>query len=365
MIKQKLKYVLENTYHSQSPMKADLEYLLAQKSRGSTEQIMHFADEIRSCHVADGIVLRAIIEFSSFCNNTCTYCGLNKSNTALPRYQMTREQILQLVSNIAEVGIKTVVLQSGESICMDPFWLARIIEDIKTEFDMAVTLSVGERDTEEYRLWRQTGADRYLLKIETTNPTNYGLLHPGMNFENRLRCLSDLKKLGYQTGSGNIVGLKNQTYTDLTQDILFFRKENFDMLGIGPFIPHPHTQLATEPQGNLELTLRTLSLTRIVTKDTYLPATTAIGVAGSSNALRLALTAGANVVMINFTPATYNKLYEIYPGRVTSNSSPKCIIKELEDIAESLGRYISYSRADSLKNRNANIPQKQALVKQN
>ncbi|MBN1806852.1 MAG: [FeFe] hydrogenase H-cluster radical SAM maturase HydE [Sedimentisphaerales bacterium] len=364
MIKQKLKYVLKNIYRSQSPTKTDLEHLLAQQGQDSTEQIMRFADEVRSSHVGDGIVLRAIIEFSSFCNNTCTYCGLNKFNTALPRYQMTREQILQLVNEIAIVGIKTIVLQSGESICIDSFWLAQIIEDIKTEFDMAITLSVGERDTEEYRLWRHAGADRYLLKIETTNPTNYGLLHPGMSFENRLRCLADLKVLGYQTGSGNIVGLKNQTNADLAQDILFFRKENFDMLGIGPFIPHPQTQLAAEPQGNLELTLRTLSLTRIVTKDTHLPATTAVGVAGSSNAVRSALTAGANVVMINFTPAAYNKLYEIYPGRVTINNSPQCIIKELENVADGLGRYISYSRADSLKNCNEDIPRrKKVLVK--
>jgi len=359
---QNLQSVLEVLYYGHSPTMAELEYMLAPNKNGSVRQMMQLADEVRSRHVGDGVVLRGIVEFSNICQSTCAYCGLNKFNTKPPRYQMTREQILEAVNDIAEAGIKTVVLQSGQNIHMDPFWLARVIEDIKHEFDMAVTLSVGERRTEEYLLWKQSGADRYLLKIETTNPGLYGLLHPGMSIENRFRCLHDLKNTGYQTGSGSIVGLKNQTCADLAKDLLFFQKENFDMLGIGPFIPHPETSLADEPCGDLELTLRMLSLTRILTKDTHLPATTAVGVAGSNDALGLALAAGANVIMLNFTPPAYQKLYEIYPGRENSESLSNRIINELENIAENLGRYISYSRADSLKYCNKNMPQKKALV---
>ena len=364
MPERNLQSVLESVYDSQSPAKADVEYLLAQDDRDSARRMACLADEVRSRYVGDGIVLRGIVEFSNFCKNTCAYCGLNQYNENLPRYRMTREEILESVRDIAEVGIQTVVLQSGEDVCLNPFWLAQVIEDIKNEFDMAVTLSVGEWDTEEYRLWKQAGADRYLLKIETTNPALYRRLHPGMRLENRLRCLCDLKSLGFQTGSGSIVGLKDQTCADLARDMLFFKERDFDMLGIGPFIPHPDTPLADEPQGDLKLTMRTLSLTRILTKETHLPATKAIGVAGHSGAVRSALAAGANVVMLNFTPPAYKKFYDIYPGREKTADSPERIINELENIAETLGRYVSYSRADSLKERNENMLRKQTLAKE-
>ncbi len=355
MPERNLQSVLESVCYGQCPAVADLEYLLAQKDRESSRRIADLADEVRSRYVGDGIVLRGIVEFSNFCRGTCAYCGLNRDNTTLSRYRMTKEQILESVNDIAEAGIKTVVLQSGEDTCLDPFWLARVIEDIKDEFDVAVTLSVGERNTEEYGLWKRAGADRYLLKIETTNPTLYNLLHPGMSFENRRRCLSDLDSLGFQTGSGSIVGLKSQTCADLARDILFFKEQDFDMLGIGPFIPHHHTPLADQPQGDLGLTLRMLALTRILTKDTHLPATTAVDVASHGEAVASALAAGANVIMLNFTPPAFRKLYEIYPSRESPACSPRRTIKKLENIADRLGRYISYSRADSLKSCHENV----------
>jgi biotin synthase len=365
MPERNLQSVLDSVCEDRTPARADVEFLLSQGDRDSTRRIMHVADEVRSQYVGNGIVLRGIVEFSNYCQNTCAYCGLNTFNTNLPRYRMTTEQIMESVNNIAETGIKTVVLQSGEDRDMDPFWLAQVIEDIKDEFGIAVTLSVGEWSEDEYRLWRLAGADRYLLKIETTNPALYSQLHPGMSFENRLRCLNDLKSLGYQTGSGSIVGLRNQTCADLARDILFYKQEDFDMLGIGPFIPHHQTLLANEPKGDLGWTLRTLSLTRILTKDTHLPATTAIRIACNSDAVISALAAGANVVMLNFTPPAYKKLYEIYPERERSARSFSRIVKDIENIAHALGRYVSLSRADSLKQRNKNMLQKQTLVKEN
>lgn len=365
MPERNLQSVLDRVCDDGIPIRADVEFLLAQGDRDSTRRIMHAADEVRSRYVGNGIVLRGIVEFSNYCQNTCAYCGLNTFNTSLARYRMTREQILKSVNDIAEAGIKTVVLQSGEDRDMDPFWLAQVIEDIKDKFDMAVTLSVGEWSEDDYRLWKQAGADRYLLKIETTNSMLYSRLHPGMSFGNRLRCLDDLKSLGYQTGSGSLVGLRNQTCADLARDILFFKEDDFDMLGIGLFIPHHQTPLAEEPQGDLGLTLRTLSLTRILTKDTHLPVTTAVGVAGDCDAVISALAAGANVIMLNFTSSAYKKLYEIYPGKERSARSSGQIIKEIETIADTLGRYVSLSRADSLKQRNENLLQKQTLVKEN
>lgn len=363
MRERNLQSVLDSVCDDGNPTRPDVEFLLAQGDRDSIRRIMHAADKVRSHYVGNGIVLRGIVEFSNVCQNTCAYCGLNTFNTNLLRYRMTREQILESVSYIAQTGIQTVVLQSGEDRDMDPFWLTQLVEDIKDEFDMAVTLCVGEWSEDEYRLWRQAGADRYLLKIETTNPMLYSRLHPDMSFENRLRCLRDLKGLGYQTGSGSLVGLPNQTCADLAQDILFFKEENFDMLGMGLFIPHRQTPLANEPQGDLGLTLRTLSLTRILTKDTHLPVTTAVGVAGNRDAVRSALGAGANVVMLNFTPSMYKKLYEIYPGKERSARSSGQLVKEIETIADTLGRHVSFSRADSLKQRKENLLQKQTLVK--
>lgn len=356
----KLQSVLEKI--RREPLVADLEWLLAEESNERTEQIMRFANDVRAKFVGDGIVLRGIVEFSNHCKNTCAYCGLNKFNADLPRYRLTKQQVLEAVEEIANAGIKTVVLQSGEDAEMEPVWLAELIEDIKARFDMAVTLSVGEYGCDEYRLWKKAGADRYLLKIETTNPNLYGKLHPGMSLENRLRCLRDLKTLGYQTGSGSIVGLKGQSYRDLAEDIMFFKNENFDMLGIGPFIPHPKTPLAAEPVGNLDLTMRMLAAVRIVTGNTHIPATTSVGVAGSPEAVRDALEAGANVIMLNFTPVAYKKLYQIYSGRDTNGDSVESKIEELENIAESLGRRLSFSRADSLK---TNLLPQQVLVNQN
>lgn len=365
MTEQNLQSVLEKVYASDQPAVTDLVYLLEQTGDGPTEQIMRFADNVRRRFVSDGIVLRGIVEFSNFCRNDCAYCGLNKHNTDLPRYRLTREQITQSVAEIAAAGIKTVVLQSGEDPLPDPLWLAQLIEKIKTDFDMAVTLSVGERSTEEYQLWKDAGADRYLLKIETTNPNLYERLHPCMKLENRLRCLDDLKTLGYQTGSGSIIGLKNQTCEDLARDIIFFRDNDFDMLGIGPFIPHERTPLANEPVGDMRLTLRTLALARIITRNTHLPATTAVGVAGSTDSVKAALKAGANVIMLNFTPPEYKKLYQIYSGRDSYIGSPDRAINKLKDIARSIGRNISFSRADSLKNRKENAPLGQVLVNSN
>ena len=218
------------------------------------------------------------------------------------------------VRDIDRAGVKTAILQSGESEGVDTSWLREIIEEIKGRFDIAVTLSVGERSYRDYKIWKDAGADRYLLKIETSQKKLYDSLHAGSSFENRLRCLEYLRCLGYEVGSGNIVGLRGQTMSSIAEDIIFFKKEDFDMIGIGPFIPHPETELAGEAKGAADAALKVLALTRIVTKNTNLPATTALG--SMERDFRIdGLKAGANVLMHNFTPAKYRRLYEIYPAR--------------------------------------------------
>jgi biotin synthase len=351
------KDVLDRVYAAELPCPADIEYLLSLQD-DEAALLYSYADKVRHDFVGDEILIRAIIEFSNICRNTCFYCGLNKNNSKLQRYRLNREEILAAVKNIAVAGIKTVVLQSGEDDDLNVIWFRKVIEDIKTYFNIAITLCVGERSREEYQLWRQAGADRYLLKIETSDKRLYESLHPLMSFENRLRCLEDLKSLGYQTGSGNIVGLKGQIPQVIAADILFFKKENFDMIGIGPFIPHHCTPLRDESAGSLNLTLKTIAITRIVTKNSHLPASTAVGSIGTGDARVLALQAGANVIMPNFTPQPYRRLYEIYPAKRCINEQPNECVGCLNMMGQTLNRSIEYSRGDSLKNidRVAHLP---------
>ncbi len=274
------------------------------------------ANKVRIKHKGRRILFRGIVEFSNICNNCCAYCGISRLNKELERYFMKDKEILSSVKRIALSGIGTVVLQSGETDSLDDDWLAWIIRKIKKTHDnMAVTLSVGEKSRSSCKKWKDSGADRYLLKIETSNPELYHALHPGMSLENRKRCLSDLKELGYETGSGTMVGLPQQTLLDIARDILFFYRSGFEMIGTGPFIPHKKTPLKNEPAGDIDLVLKTLSATRIVMKDINIPATTAVGSLSAKDHRFEALECGANVIMPNFTPLPYSDLYEIYPNK--------------------------------------------------
>jgi biotin synthase len=244
-------------------------------------------------------------------------------------------------------GMRTVVLQSGEWPDMEASWLCEVIRQIKWRYDMAVTLSVGERSFEDYKLWREAGADRYLLKIETTDEDLYGELHPGMSFSRRLECLGELNFLDYQTGSGNIVGLKGQSLRSLAADIAFFGRNKIDMIGIGPFISQAETPLCGASVGSTELTLRVLALTRIVTRSALMPTTTALETV-TVGGRELGLRAGANVVMISFTPVQYRDLYSIYP-RKDIGRNVGAVIKEIEKICIENGRNIDYSRGDAAR----------------
>ncbi len=344
-----LQRVLNRVYSEKRPRIEDLEFLLSLKTPDKRDALFDFADRVRETHMGRGILLRGIVEFSNHCRNTCRYCGLNRFQDGLERFRMTRDEVLACVRNIDEAGIKTVVLQSGEDPECDSGWLAELVFDIKEHFSGAVTLSVGEWTAEEYDLWRRAGADRYLLKIETTNPKLYRDLHPGMDHNFRLACLETLASLDYQTGSGSIVGIKGQSVRDLAKDILYFSESEFSMLGIGPFIPHSGTDMGREPPGGMDLALKMLAVARIVTKNTHLPATTALGSQSGSSAWKAALKAGANVIMPNFTPAPYRRGYDIYPGRDRVAESPKSCVAVVESMARSIRRTVDFCRGDSLK----------------
>lgn len=331
----------------QSASARDLEYLLAAESPDELDALYREASRIRDERCGARMVLRGLIEFSSCCKNDCQYCGLNRTNKNAERYRLTKDEILESAALVHKAGIRTVVLQSGEDDC-DAEWLADIVREIKNRYDMAITLSVGERPREDYALWKEAGADRFLMRVESSDSDLYASLHRGRTLDTRLRALDDLQSLGYQTGSGIMVGPPGQTLAHIARDILFFASRDFDMIGIGPFIPHPDTPFRDERAGTVALTLKTVALTRIVTGNAWLPATTALGSLDRDYRVD-ALRAGANVVMPNFSPVSVKRKYEIYPGKRCISEHTGACAGCMGRLAQQAGLALDYARADSLK----------------
>ncbi|HSW00262.1 MAG TPA: [FeFe] hydrogenase H-cluster radical SAM maturase HydE [Sedimentisphaerales bacterium] len=341
--------VLERIGSAPTPDRADLVRILRIADPVEMASLTGFADAVRRRSIGDGVLLRGIVEFSNFCRNTCQYCGLNRRNTRLARYRLTREQVVTAARNICATGIKTVVLQSGEEDNLDAVWLREVIVDLRSSLDAAITLCVGERSRQEYQMWKQAGADRYLLKIETSDPALYESLHPGMSFCSRTKCLEDLADLGYQVGSGNLVGLKGQTVESLAGDLAFFQRGRFDMISVSPFIPHSQTPLAAERAGDLEMTVKMIALTRILCPNAHIPASTAIGSLHGRDERPRALAAGANVIMPNFTPGDVRRLYDIYPGKAGCDLTPQRSVAAVEKMVTAMGRRVDYARGDALR----------------
>ena len=293
------------------------------------------ADRVRRETVGDEVHIRAIIEFSNICARQCSYCGLNCTNPNIDYYQMTEEEILQTAREAIEAGYKTIVLQSGENPALDRQWMGRIVREIK-QMGAAVTLSIGELSDEDFRYYREQGADRYLLKHETADPDIYSRIHPCGTLESRTHCLMTIHELGYETGSGFMIGLPGQTLETIAEDLLLLKKIGCKMAGIGPFIPHPDTPLRDQPPGDPELTKRAVALARILIPDANLPVTTALGVVNQT-AKENAFSCGANVVMKKVTPDEYKEAYEIYPAKL-DKTNIKEDRKLLEQQIRALGR---------------------------
>ena len=311
----------------------------------STQPTVLFAaaDRTRQKYVGDGVYLRGLIEFSNYCKNDCMYCGIRRSNMRAQRYRLSPAQIVEMAHKAVDYGYKTVVLQSGEDGFFAVDVMCDIIRQIK-KTGLVITLSIGEKKREEYASYKQAGADRYLLRIETTDKALYEKLDPGMSFENRMRCLQDLKELGYEVGSGSLVGLPGQTLESLAEDLLFFQRLPVDMAGIGPFIPHPDTPLFSETaNGHFELSLKMMAIMRLLLPDINIPATTAMETLHPQGRL-LALQCGANVVMPNVTEGNYRQKYELYPGKICTGDTPAKCRACIEGKIRSIGRHVSQSR---------------------
>ncbi len=310
------------------------------------------ADKIRHENVGDEVHLRGLIEFSNICRNNCMYCGIRKDNPLLKRYRMSEEELVDTARKAAEMGFKTIVMQSGEDMWFSQERMCKIIEQIK-KFDVAITLSIGERSYEDYKAFREAGADRYLMRIETTDKDLYHKLDPNMSWQHRHECLMMIKELGYELGSGIMVGLPGQTIESIADDLIYLQDIGIDMAGIGPFIPHAQTPLKDAAGGTLELGLRTMATMRIMMPDINIPATTAMESLHPQGRIR-ALQCGANVVMPNVTEGEYRRLYELYPGKICVDDTPtqckSCIGMKIMSIGRTVG--LSYG------GHNGRLPQK-------
>jgi biotin synthase len=309
---------------------------LRETDPGALDKLYRTADSIRCRSVGNSVHLRGLIEISNVCDRLCGYCGLRAANRRLTRYRMTAPEILQCAVQAQSLGYGTVVMQAGESEEAVPaVWMAGIVRTIKERTPLAVTLSLGERNVEDLVRWREAGADRYLLRFETSDPDLYARIHPprcGI-VSDRIALLKVLARLGYEVGSGIMVGIPGQTYESLARDLLLFRELDLDMIGVGPFIPHPATPLGSgrwpsdpaageQVLNSEEMVYKAVALTRLLCPNANIPSTTALATINALNGRELGLMRGANVVMPNLTPGAYRRYYEIYPDKACVAEEP-------------------------------------------
>jgi biotin synthase len=304
---------------------------LRETDPAALEQLFAQADEVRRTHVGDAVHLRGLIEISNYCVRQCHYCGL-RAERQTPRYRMNREEILACAHQSVELGFGSVVMQAGEDFGIEAHWLAEVIRAIKAETPLAITLSLGERLPDELQLWRQAGADRYLLRFETSDPGLYAAIHPKRKDapgahsspSDRIDQLKLMRQMGYEIGSGVMAGIPGQSYEMLARDIELFAELDLDMIGIGPFLAHPETPLgrpdaptagSEQVPSNEWMVLKTVALTRIVCPQANLPATTALATINTVDGREHGLESGGNVFMPIVTPSPYRQMYQIYPGK--------------------------------------------------
>lgn len=333
---------------------------LRETDAASLAELWRMADATRQAHVGGEVHLRGLIEFSNYCMRLCAYCGLRASNDQVTRYRMSAEEILDCVRQAVALGYGTVVLQSGEDPLTRTEWMADVIRRIKAETSLAVTLSLGERSDEDLATWRAAGADRYLLRFETSNRALFERIHPPRpdGPTDRIPILRRLRELGYEVGSGVMIGIPGQTYDDLARDIELFGKLDLDMIGCGPFLPNPQTPLGDQdtwesaPEGdqvpNSELmTYKVIALTRLMCPRANIPSTTALATINTQNGRELGLVRGANIIMPNLTPAEYRIHYEIYPNKACIHETAQACSQCIRARIRAIGREVGTGRGDS------------------
>lgn len=321
--------------------------LLSLQGDEERRYVQQRAMEVARLNFGNGVFVRGLIEISSYCKNNCNYCGIRCGNRAALRYRLTKEQILECCRAGDGLGFNTFVLQGGEDVVQNDEWVTDVVCAIKREFpDKAVTLSVGERSADAYRAFRAAGADRYLLRHETRNDEHYSLLHPRtMSAVNRRKCLFTLKELGFQTGSGMMIGSPYQTLEHIADDMMFLDELRPQMIGIGPFIPASGTPFEKFSAGSVDLTILVVSLLRLRFPHALLPATTALA-SLHSRGRELAILAGANVVMPNLSPSDVRSKYSIYNNKKSTGGESAQQIESLRQSLDAIGYQINFSRGD-------------------
>lgn len=320
--------------------------ILLSANEADAEIMFDTAFKIRLENFGKSVYLRGLIEYSNYCGNLCAYCGINAA-VKEDRYRLEDGQIMACADEAAEFGYQTLVLQGGEDTYFSGDKLAQIIAMIKAKYpQIAITLSAGIHSYQDYKKWFEAGADRYLMRFESSDDTLFAKLRPHTTLERRLQGLEDLRTLGYQVGTGNMVGIPGQTIDTLVRDILLLNRLRPDMIGIGPFIPHPATILAAEPHGDVFLTLKELAILRIMLPYVNLPATTALGTLSPTGQLR-ALQAGANVIMPNISPPALRQLYAIYPNKAGSREDSAATYQRVLATINGAGLQVDFGRGDS------------------
>ena len=305
---------------------SDKEILQLLKTEQYDEQLSKKADSIRRQVYSDKVYIRGLIEFTNYCKNNCFYCGIRNGNKHAERYRLSKEQILACCKEGYSLGFRTFVLQGGEDDYYTDKLVCEIVSDIRKNYpDCAITLSIGEKSYKSYKAFFDAGANRYLLRHETADETHYSKLHPlSMSLKNRKECLFNLKEIGYQVGSGFMVGSPFQTLENIISDLRFLQELEPDMIGIGPYITHAETPFKNFKSGSLKLTLRLISILRLMFPYALIPSTTALGTI-DPNGRELGLKAGANVVMPNLSPVSVRKLYDLYENKIcTDEEAAQC-----------------------------------------
>lgn len=341
-------YAIINKLQTEHDLKADeLTALVECTDAAALKTLAEAARQQAVATFGHNVYLRGLIEFTNYCKNDCYYCGIRRSNTNASRYRLTKEQILQCCADGYAANLRTFVLQGGEDYAYDDQQLAHVVAAIKAQYpDCAVTLSAGERPRHIYQMWFDAGADRYLLRHETANAEHYGKLHPAaLSLSHRIDCLRTLKDIGYQTGTGFMVGSPYQTTANIVEDLQFIKQFKPHMVGIGPFIPHKDTPFASFAPGSAELTLKLLSILRLLLPQVLLPATTALNTI-SANGHQLGILAGGNVIMPNLSPQDVRSKYSLYNNKRSTGSEAAEGIALLKNNLREIGYHVPVSRGD-------------------
>ena len=351
---------------------SEIENWLRETDLNWLDTLWRQADAVREKYVGRAVHLRGLCEISNTCIRSCRYCGLRKKNTRLQRYSMTEDEIMDCAQQAVSCGFGTLVMQGGEDYGITQDAMSAVIRRIKQETPLAVTLSLGERPEADLAAWKEAGADRYLLRFETSDNELYEAIHPSLpnKKSDRIAILHQLKSLGYETGSGVMIGIPGQTYTSLARDIHLFQELDLDMIGVGPFIPHPRTPLSgiesplppDEQVPNTETTVfNVLALTRLVCPESNIPSTTALATIDKQSGYEEGLARGANVIMPNVTPPAYKKLYEIYPAKACVDESPEHVSNLIQQRILATGRTIGTGPGPRLRTKPPSPPADNAL----